>query len=139
MSEQHDKIIDMARALGRAVQMDERFLALQQVRDANDSDTALQDSIAEFNKARMDLNNEIAKEGRNDAKIAELNGEVQRLYDGIMSSEGMVRYEEKKVAVEDLYNYVNAIITTAVNGGDVETVTQPDDCGGDCGGCSGCH
>lgn len=136
---ENDKIIDMARALGRAIQMDDRFMALQKVRDDNDADTALQELIGQFNVARLDLNNELAKEGRNDARIAELNGEVQRLYDDVMNIEGMMRYESKKVALEDLFSYINAIITTAVNGGDVETVTQPEECGGDCGGCSGCN
>lgn len=134
----NDKIIDMTRALGRAIQMDERYLALQKVREANDSDTALQDSIRIFNDARTALNEELAKPGRDDQKIAKLNAEVQRLYDEVLASDGMMKYEDTKTGIEDLFSYINAIITTAVNGGDVEAVTQPEECGGDCGGCAGC-
>lgn len=138
MSE-NDRIIDMTRALGRAIQMDGRFLALQKVREANDSDTALQQRIRDFDAARAALNIELAREGRDDKRITELNSDVQRLYDDVLASDGMARYEATKGGLEDLFSYVNAIITTAVNGGDVDAVTQPEACAGDCGGCDGCH
>ncbi len=38
----------------------------------------------------MDLNNEIGKSERNDARIAELNEKVNDLYGQIMADEGMV-------------------------------------------------
>ena len=42
---------------------------------------------------------------------------------------------------EMLMNYVNAIINTAVNGGDPMTVEEPQQggCSGSCASCSGCH
>ena len=44
--------------------------------------------IGEFNLARMDLNNEIGKSERNDARIAELNEKVNDLYGKIMADAG---------------------------------------------------
>ena len=51
----------------------------------------------------------------------------------------MVAYNEAKNEVDQLMQYINAILVTAVNGGDPMTVEEPSSCGGDCAGCSGCH
>ena len=69
----------------------------------------------------MDLNNEIGKSERNDARIAELNEKVNSLYGQIMGNEGMVAYNEAKRDCENLVNYIDAIINTAMNGGDPMT------------------
>lgn len=73
----------------------------------------------------MDLNNEIGKSERNDARIAELNEKVNDLYGKIMADEGMVAYNEAKRDCENLVNYIDAIINTAMNGGDPMTVQEP--------------
>ena len=73
----------------------------------------------------MDLNNEIGKSERNDARIAELNEKVNSLYGQIMGNEGMVAYNEAKRDCENLVNYIDAIINTAMNGGDPMTVQEP--------------
>ena len=101
-----------------ALQTDPRYLVLDQARKANDKDEELQNMIGEFNLARMDLNNEIGKSERNDARIAELNEKVNDLYGKIMADEGMVAYNEAKRDCENLVNYIDAIINTAINGGD---------------------
>ena len=64
--------IDLFKRAAMALQTDSRYLALDQARKMNDSDEELQNMIGEFNLARMDLNNEIGKSERNDARIAEL-------------------------------------------------------------------
>ena len=65
--------IDLFKRAAVALQTDSRYLVLDQTRKANDKDEELQNMIGEFNLARMDLNNEIGKSERNDARIAELN------------------------------------------------------------------
>ena len=52
----------------------------------------------------MDLNNEIGKNERDDARIAELNEKVNSLYGQIMGNEGMVAYNEAKRECENLVN-----------------------------------
>ena len=54
---------------------------------------------------------------------------------------GMAAYNEAKAELESVMNYVNAIINTAVNGGDPLTVEEPQQggCSGSCASCSGCH
>ena len=88
--------IDLFKRAAMAMQTDSRYLALDQARKMNDSDEELQNMIGEFNLARMDLNNEISKTERDDARVAELNEKVNSLYSKIMNDEGMVAYNEAK-------------------------------------------
>ena len=123
-----------------ALQTDPCYLALAAAREANDKDEALQDMIGEFNLARLDLNNEISKDERDDAKVAELNAQVNELYSKIMSTGSMAAYNEAKAEAEALISYIDAIINTAMNGGDPMSVQQPEaGCSGSCSSCSGCH
>lgn len=132
--------IDLFKRAAMALQTDPRYLVLDQARKANDKDEELQNMIGEFNLARMDLNNEIGKSERNDARIAELNEKVNDLYGKIMADEGMVAYNEAKHDCENLVNYIDAIINTAMNGGDPMTVQEPSaSCTGSCSTCGGCH
>ena len=114
--------IDLFKRAAMALQTDPRYLALDQARKANDKDEELQNLIGEFNLARMDLNNEISKSERSDERIAELNTKVNDLYGKIMADEGMTAYNEAKRDCENLVNYIDAIINTAMNGGDPMTV-----------------
>ena len=86
--------IDLFKRAAVALQTDPRYLALDQARKANDNDENLQNLIGEFNLARMDLNNEIGKSERDDARITELNEKVNNLYGQIMGDEGMTAYNE---------------------------------------------
>ena len=117
--------IDLFKRAAMALQTDPRYLALDQARKANDKDEELQNLIGEFNLARMDLNNEISKSERSDERIAELNTKVNDLYGKIMADEGMTAYNEAKRDCENLVNYIDAIINTAMNGGDPMTVQEP--------------
>ena len=105
--------IDLFKRAAVALQTDPRYLALDQARKANDNDENLQNLIGEFNLARMDLNNEIGKSERDDARITELNEKVNNLYGQIMGDEGMTAYNEAKRECENLVNYIDAIINTA--------------------------
>ena len=124
--------IDLFKRAAMALQTDPRYVILDQARKANDKDEELQNLIGEFNLARMDLNNEIGK--------SELNEKVNSLYGQIMGNEGMVAYNEAKRECENLVNYIDAIINTAMNGGDPMTVQEPSaSCTGSCSTCGGCH
>ena len=131
--------IDLFKRAAMALQTDSRYLALDQARKMNDSDEELQDMIGAFNLARMDLNNEISKTDRNDARVAELNEKVNTLYSQIMNDEGMIAYNEAKRECEALVSYIDAIINTAMNGGDPMAVQEPSaSCTGSCSTCGGC-
>ena len=130
--------IDLFKRAAMALQTDSRYLAMDQARKMNDKDEELQNLIGEFNLARMDLNNEIGKPERSDERIAELNQKVNDLYGKIMADDGMVAYNEAKRDCEALVNYIDAIINTAMNGGDPMTVQEPTaSCTGSCSTCGG--
>ena len=131
--------IEMFKRAAAALQTDERYLALDAARRANDENQELQDMIGEFNLARMDLNNEISKDERDEARVAELNAKVNSLYSQIMASEGMVAYNEAKARAEAMIGHIDAIINTAMNGGDPMLVDEPQGgCTGSCSTCGGC-
>ena len=118
--------IDLFKRAAMALQTDPRYLALDQARKLNDNDEELQ--------------NMIGKSERDDARITELNEKVNDLYGKIMADEGMVAYNEAKKDCENLVNYIDAIINTAMNGGDPMTVQEPSaSCTGSCSTCGGCH
>ena len=135
-----DQILDLARELGYSIQQDERFIRTQLAQAAADEDEELQGLIGEFNLKRLDLNNESAKPEPDTAHVADLNQQVNDLYTQIMSSEGMVRYNTAKKECEAMVSHIDAIINTAMNGGDPMTVQAPTGgCTGSCSTCGGCH
>ena len=81
-----------------------------------------------------------AKAETDAARVAELNQRVNDLYSQIMASEGMVRYNAAKAECEAMVSHIDAIINTAMNGGDPMTVQAPTGgCTGSCSTCGGCH
>lgn len=132
--------MDLFKKAAAAMQTDPRYLELDAARRANDADQELQGMIGEFNLARLDLNNESAKAETDAARVADLNKRINDLYTQIMASEGMVRYTAAKAECEAMVSYIDAIINTAMNGGDPMTVQQPEGgCTGSCATCGGCH
>ena len=81
------------------------------------------------------LFNLTAKQGINHCKAL-----CDVMYGKIMADEGMTAYNEAKRDCENLVNYIDAIINTAMNGGDPMTVQEPSEsCTGSCSTCGGCH
>ena len=132
--------IDLFKKAAAAMQTDPRYLELDSARRANDADQELQAMIGEFNLQRLDLNRASSEAEPDTARIAELNQKINDLYSQIMASEGMVRYNTAKSECEQMVSYIDAIINTAMNGGDPMAVRQPEaGCTGSCSSCAGCH
>lgn len=133
--------ITMFKEAAAQLQKEVEFVALMETQRRNDEDEALQELIGDFNLARIDLNSELSKtEGKDQEKITELNAKVTQLYNDIMSNDSMQAYNEAKTDFESVVEYINAIIGTAVNGGDPMTVEKPvGGCSGSCASCAGCH
>ncbi len=132
--------IEMFKKAAAVLQTDPRYLELDAARRENDADQELQALIGEFNLARLDMNNAVSNTERDEARINALNKKVNDLYSQIMASEGMVRYNAAKAECEALVSHIDAIINTAMNGGDPMTVKAPEGgCTGSCASCGGCH
>jgi len=132
-------VIESVRELGKAIQKDERFIRYAKAKLANDTDTVLQAAIGKFNIARMNLENESAKEDRDEVMVKKLNDELREIYGEIMSNPVMVEFNTAKVGVDQMMTEVNVIISKCLDGEDPETCTTDSGCTGSCSTCGGCH
>ena len=133
-------IIEVTRELGRALQNDERYIAMVAARQASDEDQALQEAIGEFNLKRMAINNEAQKEDRNEETMKRLNEEFRAVYAKIMENEHMLRYNDPKNEFDALLQRITGLIGLCADGEVPEPCDyDPASCGGDCSSCAGCH
>ncbi len=133
-------IIEQARALGVAIQADERYKKFDAATKLIDTDTEIQNKIGEFNLKREELNAEMAKEDKDGDKLAELDAQMRELYAEVMGMPAMAAFNESKEEVDRLLQSVTYIITSAANGEDPMTCpSEPPHCSGSCGSCGGCH
>ncbi len=133
-------VIEKARELGRLLQESEEYKNYTETKRVNDTDTALQNMIGEFNILRMKLNQEMSKEKKDADEMKRLDSEIKELYGKIMSNRSMAEYTAASEKLEKLINSVNYIISQAANGEDPMTCpeTAPS-CTGSCSTCGGCH
>lgn len=130
-------IIEMTRELGKALQADDRYIAYNLAKQANDADEALQQQITAFDEMRNELNAELCKEDKDTDKIKELDEGIKSNYKQIMSNKNMMVFTAAQGSLEALVNNINQIITLCANGEDPETC-QPSSCTGSCATCGGC-
>ncbi len=132
-------VIELTRELGKAIQADQRFIRFNKARLANDNDTDLQNAIGNFNIKRMELEQAVGKEPKDEEAVKVLNEELRGLYGQIMSSAAMVEYNTAKALLDQLMNEVNTIITKTLDGEDPVTCETDAGCTGSCSTCGGCH
>ena len=132
-------ILEHARAIGRQIQIDDRYLALRAAQEASDADGDLQRLIGEFNLKRLAIDNEQAAEDRDDEKLARYNRELRVIYSEIMSNDNMKAYEKARGELDSLLQRVMTIIQRSAQGDDPDTADQEAACSGDCSRCGGCH
>lgn len=136
-------VIEAARALGKVVQADERYIEYMKAKKANDEDADLQNLIGEFNLVRQNLAMESDKpEGeRNDEKLRELNQKAQAAYEAVMTNENMALFTMAKQGMDKLMSEINTILTYSVEGENPETCPSAPPtaaCSGNCASCGGC-
>lgn len=132
-------VISMARELGKAIQQDESYIRLTRCAQLNDEDKELQDLIGQFNLKRVDLNAEINKDNKDQARIDALNEEVRSIYGRLMTNANMSAYNEAKNELDELMNFVLQILRGSINGEDPDAIERSTGCSGSCDSCAGCH
>ena len=138
---EEDRLLEMVHELGRQIQKDERYLKLSNAKALMDEDKEMQDLIGDFNLARMNLSTKMAEKTQNDDDskvIADLNKQVNEMYDQLMAHPLMVAYSAARDEMNSFMTVVNAILNAAVNGQNPDEVTE-ESCTGDCSTCGGCH
>lgn len=132
-------IIEKARELGKLIQQEESYIALQKAQADADADMDLQNLIGDFNMKRMSINNEASKKDKDIDKLALLNSQMREDYSKIMSNKNMIAYNEAKDAFDMVANRVLAIVQQSAEGADPETADySTSSCSGSCSTCGGC-
>ena len=131
-------VIAMARQLGKALQQNEGYLRLMVAQQQNDADETLQALIGKFNLARINLNTELNKTDKDQARVTALNEEVRAVYGQIMDNENMAAYNKAKTEFDDTVDLVMQILRGSINGEDPDLIEKQSGCSGSCSSCSGC-
>ena len=131
-------VIAMARQLGKALQQDEGYLRLMVAQQQNDADETLQALIGKFNLARINLNTELNKTDKDQARVTALNEEVRAVYGQFMDNENMAAYNKAKTEFDDTVDFVMQILRGSINGEDPDLIEKQSGCSGSCSSCSGC-
>ena len=131
-------VIAMARQLGKALQQDEGYLRLMVAQQQNDADETLQALIGKFNLARINLNTELNKTDKDQARVTALNEEVRAVYGQIMDNENMAAYNKAKTEFDDTVDFVMQILRGSNNREDPDLIEKKSGCSGSCSSCSGC-
>lgn len=133
-------VIKIARELGKAIQADERYIRIMEAQAKSDSDKGLQDEIGAFNLKRTQLNEELKKSDKDAEKLKEMDAELKGMYAKIFENPNMIEFSEAKAGMDEMIGQVNKVIGGSASGEDPDTIDpSASDCGGDCGGCAGCH
>jgi len=132
-------IIELSRELGRKIQQEESYIAMQEANKACENDEALQALIGEFNLKKLALNEKISAPEQDKDAVAALNTEMRKIYADIMVNENMIRLNESKTQFDTVINRVFAIVSNSANGEDPNTTDYQASCSGSCSSCSGCH
>ena len=133
-----DYLVEMARALGRALQQDERYTRYRNATLENDKDEALQELIGRFNAMRVDINREISQSSKDQNRIAQLDAEFKGTYKLIMERPGMIEYNNAKTELDSLVQFISQIVVGSANGQDPDSIEQSAGCSGSCDSCAGC-
>lgn len=132
-------IIELSRELGRKIQQEESYIAMQEANKACEEDEALQTLIGEFNLKKLALNEKISAPEQDKDAVAALNTEMRKIYADIMVNENMIKLNESKAQFDTVINRVFAIVSNSANGEDPNTTDYQPSCSGSCSSCSGCH
>ncbi len=136
-------IIKLTRQLGAAIQQDERYLAFEKARKANEEDAALNELMGELQMVQMNYQMEAGKEEPDHEKMAAFEAKFNELYEKFMTNPNMQAYDEARGQVDAMMNYIMQILSLCVNGADPETcepeTQEHHDCDGSCSTCGGCH
>ena len=128
------KIIELAHNLGMEIAASQEIKALNEAKNAFDSDEALQALMSEYEADRVLLGQEFSKaENEIDEKaIADLRARITELTQEISANPIYNTFAIAQQNMNKLMADVNAEIKYCITG-------ERDNCTHDCSTCSGCH
>lgn len=136
------EIIKLTRELGKAIQADERYAKFVAARETNEKDDELNELIGKMQLIHMSYQHEASKEDANEQKLTAYEEEFMEIREKIMNNQNMINYEKARMDIDEMMNYIVAILTECIKGEDPETCEPPQEhsCSGNCSSCgSDCH
>jgi len=117
--------------LGQQILSSEEYVAFKQAEAAYQADAQLSALVNEFDVCRNQLIMARSEESADEAKVTDIQDQMEKLYNKIMENDNMKKYNEAAGKFEALMKQVFDSINTAVFG--------PQECTHNCATCSGCH
>lgn len=129
------KVMDLAEALGQAIEEDEAFVQYRQAKEQYDQDEPLQQLISEYNLKKMAVMNHMSGNSSeaDDTKLKQLQDELHAAYDDVVRNPVMAAFMQAQEQMEKMVSDVYGVINFHVTG------EQPGSCTGSCSTCGGCH
>lgn len=122
---------EKARELGQTIIEDERFIAYEKARLAQETSKELQAAMQEYESARAELV-KANEGGASHEAVKGLSDKLQKSYKALMDNPVMQDYMNSRKEFEALLSTVNGIIDFYVTG------NEQSGCSGSCSGCHGC-
>ena len=128
------KIIELAHQLGVEIAKSDEIKALNETKDAFDSDAELQALMSEYEADRVLLGQEFSKNNAeiDEKAIADLRARIEELTREISKNPVYIAFANAQQNMNKLMADVNAEIKFCITG-------ERDNCTHDCSTCSGCH
>ena len=126
-------IEELAAELGKKIKDDPRIDALNKARDAYETDEQLIAYMNEYNAQQEAISAEAGKETPDSEAIAKMQGRIDELYKLIVTSDTFNNMSEAQMAVNELMENVNNIITFNITGELPSCTHDCSSCGGSCG------
>ena len=126
-------IEELAAELGKKIKEDPRMDALNKARAAYETDEQLIAYMNEYNVQQEAISEEAGKETPDSEAIAKMQGRIDELYKLIVTSDTFNNMSEAQMAVNELMETVNNIITFNITGELPSCTHDCSSCGGSCG------
>lgn len=124
-------IIEKAKELGLMLAESKEFIRMTTAEQAQSGDSDAQLLLAGYNKAREDLMQRAQNENITPDEMVKIRNEMEQEYAKLQQSASIREYIEAMSEFNSLMQGVNSAISFYIS--------PQDSCGGDCGGCGGCH
>ncbi len=126
-------IEELAAELGKKIKDDPRIDALNKAKAAYETDEQLFAYMNEYNAQQEAISEEAGKETPDSEAIAKMQGRIDELYKLIVTSDTFNALSEAQMAVNELMENVNNIITFNITGELPSCTHNCSSCGGSCG------
>lgn len=126
-------IEELAAELGKKIKEDPRIDALNIAKSEYENDAQLYAYMNEYNAQQEAIQEEAGKDTPDGAAIAKMQGRVDELYKLIVTSDSFNKLSEAQMAVNELMETVNNIITFNITGELPSCTHDCSSCGGSCG------